>query len=205
MVNNPQDLILNRKQLQLLFGDTPIKQQAVVAFDNLFKKLTPTEYYCYLVADYPLVSAITPQKAFNVTPSGALSLNAGEYIFEWLHFLDSMSATSGNAQLGLLGAGNAVLANTEKFISIALDSAVNIIGTPSMSHNSALTTSPNPIAAASVATSLAIYSRGSFTISTGGTIIPSVTLATAAAAISKKGSFFKATVVDLNNLIGPWS
>jgi hypothetical protein len=39
-VSNTQDLILNRKQLQLLFGDTTPKQQAVIAFDKLFRNVS---------------------------------------------------------------------------------------------------------------------------------------------------------------------
>ena len=202
---NKQPLTLDRKQLAVLFAGNQLQQQAVIAFDNLFKSLTATDYYCYQAANFNLTSTTAFQQAFDVTPFGALNLEAGEYVFEWLQFLDGMSATSGNAQLSLLGAGTAVLAATEKFMTLAADVAQNTLAGPSMAHASAVAASPAPIATASAATSLVAFLKGAFTITTAGSIIPSIALATAIAAISAKGSFFKVTAINNANSIGPWT
>src|SRR5690606_10972430 len=66
--------------------------------------------HCRLDADYTLTSQTAAQKLFNTTANGALTLTTGVYRFESLLFLTSMSATSGNADLSILGAGTATLA-----------------------------------------------------------------------------------------------
>ena len=203
--SNKQPLTLDRKQLAILFANSQLQQQAVIAFDNLFKGSISKDYYCYQAASFNLTSTTAFQQVFNASPAGALNLDVGEYVFEWLQFLDGMSATSGNAQFSLLGAGTAVLAATEKFMALAADAAVNVLAAPSMAHASAVATSPAPIATAATATSLVALLKGAFTITTAGSIIPSIALATAAAAISAKGSFFKVTAINDANLTGAWT
>jgi hypothetical protein len=161
--------------------------------------------FCRLNADYTLTSQTAAQKLFNASTNGALTLPVGTYELEAVITITGMSATSGNGAFGLLGAGTAVLANQE-ISAVGLDATTQVTGVANgggvLNQVSAFTT--NTVTAAT-GTAMGFTLKGMFDVTTAGTIIPSIALVTAAAAVVKKGSFFKvrkiaaAAVVTLGN------
>lgn len=157
-------------------------------------------------ADYTLTSTTAAQKLFNASTNGALFLPIGTYRYEALLNLDFMSATSGNAAFGVLGAGTATISS---YLSqaVGIDGAVGAAAAASTSYWAAAT-SPNPIVTAAVTTTLGVSIRGTFRVTSAGTIIPSVSLATAAAARTRVDSYFSTTRISASataTTYGPWS
>lgn len=157
-------------------------------------------------ATYTLTSTTASQRLFNASTNGALTLPIGTYRYEALLYISGMSATTGNAAFGILGAGTAT-------ISSALSQAVGVDGlaaTGAGTGNSYWTgvTSPNPIVTTQVNTALGITIRGTFRVSAAGTVIPSVSLGTAIAAVVEPNSYFNATRISTSATAvtyGPWS
>jgi hypothetical protein len=157
-------------------------------------------------ATYTLTSTTASQRLFNASTNGALTLPIGTYRYEMLLYLSAMSATSGNGAFGILGAGTATIAS-------ALSQAVGVDGLPATgagTGNSYWTgvTSPSPIITTQVNTAIGITVRGTIRVSAAGTIIPSFTLATAAAAVVEPNSYFVTNRVSTSATgvtFGPWS
>lgn len=146
-------------------------------------------HYIYLSSNYALANSVAEQKMFNAPSNGALALEEGLYFFEVLGSVASMSATSGNAAFDILGAGTAVLL-TAMYHIIGADAAGNTAGAQGGSFMN-IAQSPASMVTAGTATTLNFSGRGSFRVSTAGTIVPSLTLVTAAAAIVQAGSYFR--------------
>ena len=160
--------------------------------------------YVQLAASYTLTSTTSSQKLFNHTAAGALTLALGVHAFELQAVISSMSATSGNAVIDLKGAGTAVIgatcwhstgfdgsqtaATASAFTSTMYVSGVSIIGP-----------------ADTTSTSLLLKANGLITVTTAGTIIPSIALTTAAAAGVSAGSFFRCTRLGASAYSGSWS
>lgn len=163
--------------------------------------------FVVLQSAYTLTSTTSSQKLFNSTTNGALTLTTGIYRYEALIQLTSMSATSGNASFSILGAGTATLARQ----------VIHAVGTDN-------TTTSNPAAqngtftvAASVTTAnmtsggtgtaLGVEISGIIDVTTAGTIIPSVALFTAAAAIASAGNYFRCYRIGptATATLGNWS
>ena len=157
-------------------------------------------------AAYTLTSTTAAQKLFNASTNGALTLPIGTYRYEALLYISGMSATSGNGAFGILGAGTATIAS-------ALSQAIGVDGAPATgagTGNSYWTgvTSSSPMVATQINTDLGITIRGTFRVSTAGTIIPSFSLATAAAAVVQTNSYFSTTRISTSATAvtyGPWS
>jgi len=149
----------------------------------------PLVNWCHLTADYTLTNAGTEQKAFNTSTNGTLTLPTGVYRYECFLYLTTMNAASGNLAFDPIGAGTAV---ADRFGNIAsgidntspLNAAAHT-GTAWVTQQSAAS-----IVTAGVGTGMVVRATGMFRVSTGGTIIPSVTLVTANAAVVKAGSYF---------------
>lgn len=125
---------------------------------------------------------------FNSPTNGRLTLATGVYKFEALTVVTSMSATSGNALIDWLGAGNAVCgawlwSYYGKDGTNATAAALN--GAARVTQDSAAS-----IVLAGTGTGMFIRAEGTFEVTTGGTIIPSIDLVTANAAIVAVGSYF---------------
>jgi hypothetical protein len=164
------------------------------------------EKWVMLTADYTLSSVATEQKAFNTTTNGTLTLPTGVYVFEWFAYLTSMSATSGNASFDPVGAGTAVTnrwGQTARGIDNTSPLAVGAQG------GSASVTQQLPASAvtAGTGTGMAATMTGMFRVSTAGSIIPSITLVTAAAAVMKAGSYFRIRKVGESTVtfVGSWT
>lgn len=138
------------------------------------------------VGNYTLANSAAEQALFTGA-NDTLTLDVGLYIGFWLIHLTSMSATSGNAAFDLLGAGTATITRLDHIVGI--DAAT--IATPAAqqgSFNVAQTSAS--LATAATATVMAFRGYGAFRVTAGGTIIPSITLVTAAAAVVNNNSHF---------------
>lgn len=139
-------------------------------------------------AAYTLTSTTSKQKLFNASTNGRLTLEVGTYVFECLAIITALSATSGNGAFDILGAGGATLGSVAQ-ISIGLDGALNTAAALS----GLLNTVSQSAAAQQVAGTSTVWgflNRGTFEVTVAGTIVPSVTLLTAAAGSVNIGSYF---------------
>jgi hypothetical protein len=142
---------------------------------------------------------------FNDPANGRLTLTTGVYRFEAMLIITSMSGTSGNALINLLGAGTATIGSWLWRLS-GLDNS-----TPStIADNDAAFFQTNVTAASAVAagtgTAMRLHLMGMFNCTAAGTLIPSIDQVTAAAAVLQDGSYMiierqaPASTVS----IGPW-
>lgn len=163
--------------------------------------------YLRLAADYTLTSTTAAQKLFNSTTNGALTLGTGHYEFEQAIRVSGMSATSGNAGLDVKGAGTAVLART--FLLSTGKEAPNYAQTDAAWESGQQLGSSflamSTAAAAGTGTTLVSHLRGQFEVTTAGTLIPSINLATAAAATVTAASFFRCRRLGSAAYAGSWS
>lgn len=141
---------------------------------------------------------------FNSPTNGRLTLEAGTYLFSGIIHLTSMSATSGNARFNPLGAGTATMAAVLYHI-VGVDGAVNTAATQTGSTSNAAS-SPASVATAGTGTAMTINITGSFEITAGGTIIPSIQLVTAAAAVVSIGSYLTFERIGSTSVVsvGQW-
>ncbi|CAB4155842.1 hypothetical protein UFOVP1064_50 [uncultured Caudovirales phage] len=164
------------------------------------------EFWIQQNATYTLTSSTSPQKLFNASTNGALTLPIGTYRYEALLYLTGMSSTSGNGAFGILGAGTAT-------VSSALSQAVGIdvaLGAGAAAGTSYWTgvTSNAAIVTVAVSQSLGVIICGTFRVSVAGTIIPSFTLTTAIAAVVQTDSYFMCRRIGTSataTTYGPWT
>lgn len=164
------------------------------------------EYWIAQNATYTLSAVTTAQKLFNATTNGALTLPVGVYEYEAIIYLTTMSATSGNAAFNLLGAGTATISSA---LSQALghDAAIAAGAAAGGSYWTG-TTSNAAIVTAAVGTAMGVSIRGWFRVSVAGTIIPSILLTTANAAVVQPNTYMvvkQQAASDTAVSFGPWS
>ena len=150
----------------------------------------PLEHFIILNADFTLTNTAARQKAFNAPAGGTLALEAGLYSFEFLLYLTTMSATSGNLAFDILGAGSATISKA-LYYAVGIDSTTPAPAAAPSGSLSTAAQSAASIVTAATGTGAVASGRGMFRVSAGGTIIPSITLVTAAAAVMKDMSYFK--------------
>lgn len=160
-----------------------------------------------LTSTYTLTNTTNTQKLFNSSANGALTVEDDTtYLFECQFSLSSMSATSGNCLFDILGAGTATIASTA-WSAWGRDGGT--IGTAAAIGGSftVVNASSGDVITATTATAAWVTIKGILRITTGGTIIPSVGLTTAAAAVVGINSFFVAEIIGDAGLttIGNWS
>lgn len=150
----------------------------------------PLVNYIHQVADYNLANSISEQQIFNQTTNGRLTLPAGYYRFKAFIVLTGMSATSGSFAFDPIGAGTAV-ADRFAYDSYGLDNSTQPNAVLAISGVGSFTqeTGAN-VVLAGTGTGARATLQGVFRITTGGTIIPSLKLSTASAAVTKAGSHF---------------
>lgn len=156
---------------------------------------------------YTLTSTTSQQKLFNSVTNGTLTLSTGTYLFDAIISLSSMSTTSGNGAFSAKGAGTAVLDDV-LYHTVGIDGATATAAAQAGSTTVATTgTSAASVVTAGTGTALQMNIRGTFEVTTGGTIIPSISLVTAAAAIVAAGSYFRCQRVGDINMVsqGDWS
>lgn len=165
----------------------------------------PLNHLIRLDANYTLTSAGTEQKLFNSPTNGRLTLETGAYDFECKIAINTMSATSGNAAFDPIGAGTATGAAFLYSVNGSDAALITTVGAVSGSMNNTQQTAASMVTAG---TGVALQAdvEGTFEISVAGTIIPSVTLVTAAAAVAQLGSYCRFTRSGSTTLVsvGQW-
>ena len=165
-----------------------------------------TAAYGILQANYTLTSATAAQKLFNWSTNGALALGVGTYRFTCSVLLTSMSATSGSAKFDLKGAGSAVFGKMS-MQDFGSRGTVAVGGTTATSGTASdVPASGGVLATAATSAALRASIHGTFAITTAGTIIPSIALDVAAAAVVNAGSYFECIYLGpAATLGGSWS
>lgn len=157
-------------------------------------------------ANRTLTNVATQQRLFDATTNGRLTLTTGTYMFDAQLSVTTMSATSGNAAFSILGSGSAVLADV-LYSVVGVDGASATAATQTGSTVVATNgTSPASALTAGTGTAAQMHIKGTFEVTTAGTIVPSITLVTAAAAVLVAGSYFRCQRVGAAGLtsFGAW-
>jgi len=164
------------------------------------------EFWIQQNATYTLTSSTAAQKLFNASTNGTLTLPIGIYRYEGLIYLTAMSGTTGNGAFGILGAGSATIASALSQ-SGGWDAAAGVGASVSGGWWSGVTSSTSIVSIAT-STILNVSVRGTFKVSVAGTIIPSFSLTTAAAAIVQPNTYFMCRRISTSSTAttyGPWS
>lgn len=175
--------------------------------ENGSNALIQEMFFAALTADYTLASQTAVQKLFNVPTNGALTLPAStSYMFECLLSLTTMSATSGNFLFSLLGGGTASLTSA-LYLATGLDATTPATAAALSGSLTAAGASTGDIVVAATGTAAAVLIKGIVRVNAAGTIIPSIGLTTAAAAVVKANSYISFTPIGSNTVTtaGPWS
>jgi len=139
--------------------------------------------------------------------NGALTVDASTtYFFEAQFSVTSMSATSGNFGFSIVGAGTATFTSAA-WQAIGGDATTLATAAARGGAFVSAAGQTGNILTAATGTGAVAYIKGIFRINAGGTIIPSIQLTTAAAAVIGTNSWFKCYAVgsDTVNTSGSWS
>lgn len=158
-----------------------------------------------LTADYTLTSSTSEQKLFNASTNGRLTLETGAYVYQCIASISGLSATSGNGAFDILGAGTATLTDV-LYHSIGVDGNT---ATAATQTGSTMIQGQSPASqqTAGTGTTWNFRNFGTFEVTAAGTIVPSVTLVTAAAGVVRAGSMFlcyRIGASNANTLVGQW-
>ena len=166
----------------------------------------PSEQLVVLNTAYTLTSQTAAQKLFNASTNGAVTLPIGTYQFECFYSLSAMSATSGSFGFALV-AGTAVI-GSQGWWSMA-EKGTATVATATAAQFTYSVAANTTLATASTNTVGYAFIRGVVKITTAGTIIPSVSLGVAAAAVVGINSYFKIAPISgtaaANITVGNWS
>ena len=180
-------------------ANTPVGQIPTMAMAGII----PMENWVRLTSTYTLTSQTAAQKLFNASTNGAVTLPIGTYNFECGFALTSMSATSGSFGFAL-GVGTAVI-GTQGWFAWADKAAAATASTGQITWNTAANTT---LVTGNTTTTGQSYIKGTFTVTTAGTVIPQVSLGVASAAVVAVGSFFRCSPVASSataTTVGNWS
>jgi hypothetical protein len=165
----------------------------------------PSEQYVILDTPYTLTSQTAAQKLFNASTNGAVTLPVGTYQFECLFSLTGLSITSGSYGFAMV-AGTAVVGSQAWHSYAIKTSSFAVPANSQLTFNTAANITLTGLNTSTNATALI---RGTIKITTAGTIIPSVSLGIASAAVVGANSYFKISPVSKTNAanitVGNWS
>ena len=149
---------------------------------------------------HTLANQTAAQALLNATTNGAVTLPTGTFEFECLFSLTSMSSTSGS--FGFALGGSATF--TQAWQAIADKGVLATASSPQQTFNTAANTS---LATAGTGTTGECMIKGIITVTGAGTVIPQVSLTTAAAAVVGVGSYFKIAPLGSSSVtnVGNWS
>lgn len=166
----------------------------------------PVVYIIRADATRTFANVGTAQTIFTTPTNGRLTLETGTYIFDGFLALTSMSATSGNLSFNPLGAGTATMAAI-LYQTYGNDAAANATAAAGGSMYSTTAASSTNVVTAGTQTAVGFAVKGTFEITGAGTIIPSITLTTANAAVLSIGSYLQFTRVGSTSLtvVGQWN
>lgn len=163
-------------------------------------------HYIRAAASRTLTSSTTEQKLFDSPTNGRITLEVGLYFFEGIIYITGMNTgTSGNAAFDLVGAGTAVTADW-LWHAVGIDSSTPTNAATQTGSFGITQQSVASIVTAATGSALATELRGTFEVTTAGTLIPSVTLVTAAAATVAAGSYVMLRRMGNTNYtnVGQW-
>lgn len=142
---------------------------------------------------------------FNAPTNGRLTLTTGVYQFEGLFIVTGMSGTSNNALLNVLGAGTATIGSWMWMLSGIDNTTPSTLLDDDSSYFQTNATAAAMVTA-TTGTALRFSIRGSFECTAGGTLIPSIDQANAAAAVVQDGSYFLCQRLGADGLVsvGDW-
>jgi len=165
----------------------------------------PSEQFVILNSPYTLTSQTAAQKLFNASTNGAVTLPVGTYEFECQFVLTSLSALANSIGFEMV-AGTAVIGSQ---LWATMASKVTLPPNPVATLITYNTTANTTITSSTTGTNAVAFIRGIIKITTAGTIIPSVSMSVAAAAIVSANSYFKISPVSKTNaaniVVGNWS
>jgi len=171
--------------------------------DAANRGIVPLRHFIRQDSTRTFTSNTSEQAIFDEVTNGRLTLEAGTYRFDCSVTMTSMSATSGNASFDILGAGTSTI--TGVFYSLrGIDGATATAASETSSYM-VLAQTPTSAVTAGIGTSMQYSAEGTFE-TTAGTIIPSMTLVTAAAAVIGIGSYcgFERLGSDTVTNVGQW-
>lgn len=148
----------------------------------------PLRHFIRQDSSRTLTSTTTEQQLFNSVTNGRLTLETGVYFFRCQYYISGLSATSGNLAFDILGGGSATV-GTVLYHVVGVDGNSNTAATQTGS-TSTNAQSPASAVTAGTGTATGQHITGTFEVTAGGTIQPSVTLVTAAAGTVAAGSYF---------------
>jgi hypothetical protein len=179
---------------------------SAVVYITLAAEDVQEEFWIQQNATYTLTSSTAAQKLFNASTNGTLTLPIGTYRYQSFIYITAMSTTLGNGAFRLLGAGTATVSSALSQ-AFGIDGAITTGQKADQSFWSGVTSDTSLITAGSSAV-LGTAIQGTFRISAAGTIIPSFSLATSAAAVVQTNSYFMARRISTSataTTYGPWS
>lgn len=147
----------------------------------------PVRYFIRADSTRTLPNNGNENAIFNSPANGRLTIPTGTYIFNGMIALDTMSATSGNCAIDIKGAGTATC-GAWLWNGQGRDAGVTGVGAVSGGSINTQQSATN-IVTASTLTEMYVNITGTFEVTVAGTIIPSITLTTANAAVIKIGSY----------------
>ena len=139
--------------------------------------------------------------------TGSLQVDAATtYFFEAQIRVTSMSATSGNFNYSTVGAGTATFTSVT-WQAFGVDSTTQTAGIAAGTSTHTAIGSTGSIVTASTGTAATVFITGVFRVNATGTIIPSIALVTAAAAVINTDTWFRCYPVGTNTVIsvGNWA
>lgn len=135
-----------------------------------------------------LANSGAEQQLFDDPTNGRLTVPEGVYTVEALIQLTGMSGSSGNFALDLLGAGTAVI-DGWLYHAIGVDASNPALAGSQSGSFTVTQQSVASIVSPTTGTGIGVRVTGTFKVTTAGTIIPSVTLVTAAEPTLAIGSY----------------
>lgn len=187
-------------------------EAGALEFDGVVLYSTPTansrgvnlsEHFVVLTGTNTLASQTGAQAIFDGgggPAGGAITLPTGTYAFECQFALSAMSATSGSFGFALGGTAT----KSQAWTSLSKDATLATASTTQLTYNTAANTA---LCAASTATVGATRIKGIIRVTVTGTVIPQVSLTTAAAAVVAVNSFFRIRPIGASGVttVGNWS
>ena len=187
-----------------VFYATPIANNRAVSVIEHFVARTGTKT---MTSNTSLQSIFDNTTGTGGLTSGALTVGAStSYFFEMSINVSVMSATTGNFGFSIVGAGTATFTSAA-WHAFGLDSTNQQTAAAAGTSWQSTAGATGNIITAAVGTSASAIVKGIFRINGAGTIIPSIQLTTASAAVIGVNTWFKCYPVGTNTVIsvGNWA
>lgn len=164
----------------------------------------PIRHFIRCNATRTLPNDTNENAIFNAPTNGRLTLETGTYLFDMVIGIKSMSTTSGNALLDVLGAGTATC-NDWLYRVVGKDATLIDVGAV-MGVMPVIQSTPASMFTAGIPAEMWFNAKGSFTVTVAGTLIPSIDLVTGASAVVQIGSYFACERIGDTSVVsvGQW-